>query len=152
MPNLRDETLARATFEQETSRQESQRSLGSATTTSLGKPQKNISPLDKFTLFPKLPLELWCRIFFNLPGQRVVAVTLWKCKGEYIGTSPAKVPAALHICSDARKEAMRFYKLIFGCKPANEHPRKLPDEKWFDNMVGQQAKVWTATLKAKTSS
>ncbi|PVH70508.1 hypothetical protein DL98DRAFT_540777 [Cadophora sp. DSE1049] len=76
--------------------------------------------LKKFTLFPKLPLELRLKIWgfaanverivslsFTLDGQAWVDVSRLTIRNE--NRAQCSVPAVLHICSESRKEGLRYY-------------------------------------------
>lgn len=96
--------------------------------------------LNEFALFPELPLELRLKVWrTTLPGPRIVTILLSEQNGQMIGTSSAKIPQALHVSSEARKEARRFYKLAFASKPDDELVR---DEASDENSGNQEATIW----------
>ncbi|ROV94702.1 hypothetical protein VSDG_06140 [Cytospora chrysosperma] len=95
-----------------------------------------------FHLFSRLPAELRWKIWdFNLPGPRIVSIrcgpeSLSSCPGLDSGgrpspfsssgcTSPAAIPANLHVCHESRREALRRYRLSFGIA-------RLPGQVFFD--------------------
>ncbi|KAH7346513.1 hypothetical protein BKA65DRAFT_595005 [Rhexocercosporidium sp. MPI-PUGE-AT-0058] len=72
--------------------------------------------LKKFTLFPKLPVEIkdmiWGYAMINLP-PRIVEVEYSTTKDKIIGATLA--PPLLHVCSGSRKAALSVYEpLSFG--------------------------------------
>jgi hypothetical protein len=86
----------------------------SSTYYSSAKPNNDFA---RFTLFPKLPIELrriiWRR---SLPGQRVVEVLYYNFTGQCRSSRP--IPIALHVSSEARGVALESYELAFGTAEA----------------------------------
>ncbi|CAM1502864.1 Fc.00g076400.m01.CDS01 [Cosmosporella sp. VM-42] len=81
---------------------------------------------DTFHLFSKLPTELRLKIWnFNLPHTRLVPIRCGSNSPSHSAdrgslswtsgcTSPAVIPANLHVCSEARAETLKHYNLQFG--------------------------------------
>ncbi|PSS03858.1 hypothetical protein BD289DRAFT_449290 [Coniella lustricola] len=90
-----------------------------------------------FHPFPRLPAELRWKIWsYNLPGPRIVSIRCGSdvaaispppdgrpvplCSASHPGspspscTSPAPIPINLHVCHEARREALRRYRPCFG--------------------------------------
>ncbi|KAI0023133.1 hypothetical protein F4780DRAFT_97643 [Xylariomycetidae sp. FL0641] len=114
--------------------------LGLPTTTT-ATPNRSHSPPSQFSLFSQLPAELRCKIWeLNLPKPRVVAircdlttrpdnhypnptedddgeVTTTDRRVIFQCTSSASLPINLHVCREARSEALRRYHLLFRPSP-----------------------------------
>ncbi|PMD17393.1 hypothetical protein NA56DRAFT_579130, partial [Hyaloscypha hepaticicola] len=70
------------------------------------------SSLKEFPLFPRLPFEIRHLIWREaLPGPRLVELLYDEDIGACISRSP--LPICLWICSESRKEAKLFYRLMF---------------------------------------
>lgn len=68
-------------------------------------------PLETFTCFPKLPLELRLKVWHNsMPGSRVLEIRFNKRKRRFV--SYAKVPTVLQICRESRNEALGTYQVL----------------------------------------
>jgi hypothetical protein len=82
------------------------------------------SPLQSFTLFQNLPLELRLKIWALIaPPPRTVSIKYKRFSINRVGkgfsaaggwTSPDPVPIILHICEESRTEALKSYQLAFG--------------------------------------
>jgi hypothetical protein len=68
----------------------------------------------KFTLFPKLPIELRLKIWKESHEPRIIELRFtrnWKmCRYDFI---IPKFPAVLHVNKEARLESLKYYKLSF---------------------------------------
>jgi len=85
-----------------------------------------------FTLFPKLPVELRRIIWrHSLPGTRVVAVfcDAYDQAPSFRSTTP--VPTILHVSSEARMVALRYYELRFAVSTTPA----LPARTYFDSEI-----------------
>ncbi|PVH83361.1 hypothetical protein DL98DRAFT_616787 [Cadophora sp. DSE1049] len=79
--------------------------------------------LKKFTLFPKLPLELRNKVWYFVANtQRQIRVWEWvEYERDYFGLSHAvagqlPIPAILHTCRHSREEGLRYYtNYLEGC-------------------------------------
>lgn len=72
-------------------------------------PRVSHSPLDEFTLFPRLPPELRQAIWeVALPGPQTLAIS-----GSDKSICRPKVPNLLHVNLEARIIALKTYKLSF---------------------------------------
>ncbi|WQF84249.1 Putative 2EXR domain-containing protein [Colletotrichum destructivum] len=73
----------------------------------------------EFYSFSKLPVELRLNVWrLSLPATRVVSIRcvtmpLSEASDSSWGTSPARIPANLHVCRESRQEASKYYKLRF---------------------------------------
>ncbi|KAI2466027.1 hypothetical protein F4781DRAFT_407250 [Annulohypoxylon bovei var. microspora] len=83
-----------------------------------------------FPLFAKLPIELRFKIWAcSLPGPRIVEI---KCSTEHppqtsrprrgdsrhvVCTSISPIPTNLHVCRESRREALKWYRPLFGSSP-----------------------------------
>jgi hypothetical protein len=76
-------------------------------------PREIVRPsLKEFPLFPRLPFEIRYMIWrAALPGPRLVVLLYNEDKGACTSRSP--LPICLCICSESRKEAKLFYRLMF---------------------------------------
>lgn len=92
-------------------------------------PQTGPQALLDFTCFPKLPIELKCRIWGLVAcHERDVDITIEKSKYQvggrrgaasdsmFIYKSSSAHPAILHTSQEARNEGLRYYTLSFGSK------------------------------------
>lgn len=101
-------------------------------TLSLQPDEEEAGTLTNFTVFLNLPTELRQKIWREtLPGPRIVEV---RCDKGNACTSSAKIPTALHVSSEARAEALRFYKLSFGSKAGSKIPDAAP-KIWFNSAI-----------------
>jgi hypothetical protein len=80
----------------------------------------------RFTLFPKLPLELRLKIWAYTMEPRIVTIYSQRLYDEANGSrtsramwwnSPDPVPTILHICHKSREEALKYYQRLF--KPSD---------------------------------
>ncbi|KAI5459990.1 hypothetical protein BGZ63DRAFT_425939 [Mariannaea sp. PMI_226] len=80
-----------------------------------------------FHFFSRLPIELRLKIWnYNLPQTRLVPVRCgadWSCLPDSLEagaslstgcTSSAIIPANLHVCTESRAAALKYYQLQFG--------------------------------------
>jgi hypothetical protein len=75
--------------------------------------------LEKFTLFPKLPIELRTKIWeesISEPRVVVVYISNFGFKTQFCITfaSSTPVPAILHVGREARQAGLKHYTLSFG--------------------------------------
>lgn len=69
--------------------------------------------LTDFQIFLRLPLELQRMIWRkSLPGPRLLELLYDEDRGDCTSRCPA--PTCLWVCSNSRKEAKLFYRLLFG--------------------------------------
>lgn len=85
-----------------------------------------ISPLKNFTCFPKLPIELQCKIWRYTHEPRAVVIDGDR-NASIAYTSATKIPVALHACVLSRTEAKKFYELNFSYR-GHPNDRRI----WFD--------------------
>jgi len=88
-----------------------------------GTGERAITPLKKFTCFPKLPkelqLEVWKDAAFHGRNIGLWVKDVWsKEHGLFYRYnyfySTCRQPSILHVCKESRAEALQFYKLEFG--------------------------------------
>lgn len=69
------------------------------------------APLNSFTCFPKLPLELRFKIWQAMtPGPRIIEVKWDKKKDQYY--TACSVPVVLHICKESRREGLTSLEVL----------------------------------------
>lgn len=91
-------------------------------------------PQREFKVFPKLPIELRRLIWrATFPGPRLVRIRFNLASETF--SSPTKFPIALGICSESRRETMRFYMRLFSSKVAIDYPRDERARIWFNPSV-----------------
>jgi hypothetical protein len=69
-----------------------------------------------FTRFTDLPIELRLKIWrHTLPGPRNLYMKYGKARGKFF--CPYPPPICLHICTESRAEALKYYERAFGENP-----------------------------------